>query len=63
MRDHVCKCSKSISEGDFTILSLGGNVHDLNIKERIMIKQLRPKLNKDQQSAELKKSFVLIDMT
>lgn len=53
IRDHMLFCNKVVDSGDFSILSKGGNRDDLEIKESIMIKKLKPTLNKDLTSTQL----------
>ena len=42
-----------VNEGDFSILSKGGNALSLDIKESIMINKLKPSLNRNIKSTEL----------
>ena len=53
VRDHMLFCNTVVDSGDFSILSKGGNRDDLEIKESIMIKKLKPTLNKDLTSTQL----------
>ena len=53
VREHMLNCNTKVAEGDFTILSKGGEYKDLEIKESLLIKKLKPVLNKDQLSRPL----------
>ena len=53
IRDHMLECDTIVCNDDFNVLSKGGDRVELEIKESIMIKKLRPSLNKDIQSTPL----------
>ena len=53
VRDHLLYCDHSPSFDDFNILTHGNNKFLLEIKETLLIKLIKPKLNKNISSAEL----------
>ena len=53
VRDHMLHCDTVVCEGDFSILSKGGDYRELEIKESIMIQKLKPSLNRDLMSTPL----------
>ena len=53
VRDHMLECDNIVSHNDFKILSKGGNERDIEIKESLMIKLLKPKLNNNMVSKQL----------
>ena len=53
VRDHLLFCDHSPSFDDFTILTHGNNTFLLEIKESLLIKLIKPELNKNSSSAPL----------
>ena len=53
VRDHLLLCDHSPSFDDFTILTHGNNKFLLEIKESLLIKLIKPELNKNISSAPL----------
>ena len=53
VRDHLLLCNHSPSFDDFTILTHGNNKFLLEIKESLLIKLIKPELNKNISSAPL----------
>ena len=53
VHDHMLHCDTVVCEGDFSILSKGGDYRELEIKESIMIQKLKPSLNRDLMSTPL----------
>ena len=54
VRDHMLENADcTVNDGDFSIISRGGSKEDLEIKETLLIKKLRPTLNKASKSIQL----------
>ena len=53
VRDHMLICPHKVCYDDFKIISRGGSLRVLEIKETLMINKIKPVLNRAESSTEL----------